>query len=82
MVQTPEASERIIIFATDEHLQLLSESDTRYLDGNFGLSPKFFLQLYVIRVKKNNVFVTTVYCILQRKAKNTYLRRNVSNYNG
>ncbi|XP_022183199.1 uncharacterized protein LOC111042808 [Myzus persicae] len=69
----PEASERIIIFATDEHLQLLSESDTWYLDGNFGLSPKFFLQLYVIRVKKNNVFVTTIYCILQRKTKNTYV---------
>jgi len=77
---SPEASERIIIFATDEHLQLLTDSDTWYLDWNFGLSPKFFLQLYVIWVKKNSVFVTSIYLYFTkfysytlRKTKNTYV---------
>jgi len=41
----PGASERLVMFATDDHLKLLTESDTWYLDGNFGLSPKCFLQL-------------------------------------
>lgn len=69
----PGASERLVMFATDDHLKLLTESDTWYLDGNFGLSPKCFLQLYVIRIKKNNVFLTSIYCILQRKTKSTYV---------
>jgi len=69
----PEASERIVMFATDDHLRLLTASDTWYLDRNFRLSPKFFLQLYVIQIKKNVVFLTSIYCILQRKTKQTYV---------
>lgn len=39
----------------------------------FWIVSKVFLQLYVIRVKNNNVFVTPIYCILQRNTKYAYV---------
>jgi len=44
--------ERIILFATDDSLKILIEAKTWYCDGNFNLSPKYFVQLYVMKVKK------------------------------
>jgi len=50
----------------------LSKSKTWYLDGNFSLAPKLFLQLYVIRVEVDSIFITAIYCLLQRKTFETY----------
>jgi len=52
--------DRIIIFATDDGLHHLSKANEWYMDGNFTLSPKEFMQLYVIRIKpnKNGMFLT------------------------
>jgi len=61
------SDDRIIIFALDEGLKYLTEAHTWCYDGNFSLSPKNFLQLYVFRVKKYDIFVTAVYCFLQKK---------------
>jgi len=35
--------DRMVIFATDEGLQHLSNSSSWYIDGNFGLAPKDFI---------------------------------------
>jgi len=69
---SPNSNNRILMFATDNYLSLLSKSDTWFVDGNFGLAPEFFKQLYVIRVQINSVIVTAVYCILQKKNQSTY----------
>jgi len=45
----------------DEGLVHLSEADTWFCDGNFKLCPEFFLQLYVIRVKKYDKFITPIF---------------------
>ena len=66
--------DRLVIFATDEGLQNLSKSNEWYMDGNFALSPKGFMQLYVIRVQINGIFVTAVYCLLTKKTQSTYER--------
>ena len=65
------SSERIIIFATERSLQYLKK-ETWFMDGNFDLAPRFFSQLYVIRVKMENFCVTAAYCLLQRKSQDTY----------
>lgn len=44
------ATERFIIFSTDQGLKNLTFASTWYMDGNFALAPKQFHQLYVIRV--------------------------------
>ncbi|KAF0740957.1 Uncharacterized protein FWK35_00022923 [Aphis craccivora] len=64
--------ERIILFATDDNLKILTEAKTWYCDGNFNLSPKYFLQLYVIRVQKNDSYVTAVYYFLECKTMSIY----------
>jgi len=63
---------RLVIFATDEGLQHLSNSSTWYMDGNFGLAPKEFLQLYVVRVKVQKTFLTSIFCLLKSKSQNTH----------
>lgn len=68
----PESSERIIIFALDSSLEQLANADTWFIDGNFGLAPEHFLQLYVIRIQVKNIFITPVFCLLERKTENTY----------
>lgn len=68
----PESSERIIIFSTDDCLQLLADATTWYIDGNFSLAPNLFTQLYIIRIQKNDIFVSVVYCLLQTKTQFTY----------
>lgn len=65
------SSERILIFATNNSLSYLAD-DTWFVDGNFDLAPKFFTQLYVIRVKKHNFSVTAAFCLLQRKTQSIY----------
>ncbi|XP_016664947.1 uncharacterized protein LOC107885764, partial [Acyrthosiphon pisum] len=64
--------ERIVLFSTDDSLKMLTEAKTWYCDGNFNLSPKYFLQLYVIRVQKNDSYITAVYCLLERKTMSIY----------
>jgi len=64
--------ERVIIFAVDEGLGILTETSIWYCDGNFNLSPDHFMQLYVIRVPKNDFFITAVYCLLERKTTSIY----------
>lgn len=51
---------------------LCQKSDAWYLDGNFSLAPLHYLQLYVIRVKVQGIYTTSVYCLLQRKTQETY----------
>jgi len=43
--------ERIILFSTDYGLSLLAEAQIWFVDGNFGLAPNFFTQLYIVRVQ-------------------------------
>ena len=67
-----DAASRIVIFASEECLQLLSRSKTWYMDGNFKMSPKLFMQLYVIRVPLGETAVSVVYILLQKKTQTTY----------
>jgi len=77
----PDTNERVLIFVTDTGLSLLASSNTWFIDGNFGLAPEYFKQLYVFRVQKNSIFITAVYCILERKTQYTseHLFRTVIN---
>uniref|UniRef100_A0A2S2N7Q2 MULE transposase domain-containing protein n=1 Tax=Schizaphis graminum TaxID=13262 RepID=A0A2S2N7Q2_SCHGA len=67
-----DAEERILVFGTDNELQLLVDADTWFLDGNFKLAPKPFLQLYVIRIEKNSVYVSTLFILMQNKTRSSY----------
>ena len=48
---------RIIMFATDQALDLLRQSDHWFGDGTFSVSPAIFFQVYTIHVICNGVYV-------------------------
>lgn len=66
------AKERILVFGTIDGVLNLSKCSTWYLDGKYSLVPKLFLQLYVIRVEISDMFITVIYCLLERKTVKTY----------
>lgn len=43
--------ERILIFSTEENLNLLASCSSIYMDGTFGVAPLLFTQLYTIHGK-------------------------------
>lgn len=53
---------KILIFGTIDGLINLSKCSTWYLDSNYSLVHKLFLQLYVIRVEINGMFISVMYC--------------------
>jgi hypothetical protein len=44
---------RLMIFASEEQLKVLNQSDVLFADGTFKVSPKLFEQLYVIHGIEN-----------------------------
>lgn len=67
-----DTDSRIIIFASDQMLELLGNATEWYMDGNFKLAPPQFQQLYVIRIIYGGVHVTAAYILLQDKKRSTY----------
>ncbi|XP_057336362.1 uncharacterized protein LOC130674924 [Microplitis mediator] len=63
---------RIIIFATDGFFEYLGAASEWFMDGNFKLAPSLFQQLYVIRVKVEEIFVTAAYILLEKKTRFIY----------
>lgn len=68
----PEADERVMVFATENHVQQLASCDKWCMDGTFAVAPLLFTQLYVIQGLVNGVFLPLVYALLQRKTQSTY----------
>ena len=70
----------IVIFASDEALQLVSASDIMLLDGTFNSSPALFYQLYTIHGRVLGQIAPLVYALLPNKEKFTYIhcKRNGS----
>jgi hypothetical protein len=64
----------IVIFASDEALQLVSASDIILLDGTFNSSPALFYQLYTIHGRVLGQIAPLVYALLPNKEKFTYRR--------
>ena len=44
--------DRLLIFASDEQLNLLYESSTIFMDGTFDITPAYFKQVYLIHAER------------------------------
>ena len=65
---------RMIIFATDEDLEMLSSSDHLFGDGTFEVSPFIFFQLYTIYAIHNGGLIPCAFALLPNKRQVTYDR--------
>ena len=65
---------RILIFATDQAVELLSTSNDWFCDGTFIVCPEIFFQLYTIHARSNERTIPCVFGLLPNKTRITYER--------
>ena len=65
---------RILIFATNQSVQLLATSEDWFGDGTFKVCPEIFFQLYTIHAKVNQRVIPCAYALLPDKTQQTYTR--------
>ena len=77
-----ENDERIVGFASEMQLEILSSATRWHCDGTFKSSPKVFVQLYVINAWHNDAMHACFYCLLPGKSEHLYekMLTNLVNY--
>ena len=45
-------TERVLVFATDQQMELLFNSTTIFVDGTFSTAPKGFNQVFLIHIQR------------------------------
>ena len=66
--------ERIFVFASQDALQVLANSQHWYAVGTFSVCPKIFFQLYAIHGRRDGTTFPCVFSLLPNKNENTYNR--------
>ncbi|XP_071092621.1 uncharacterized protein [Haliotis cracherodii] len=71
------ADDRLLVFATTEMLEILSEQDTIFMDGTFFVCPSLWLQVYTIHCLVDGKMFPVAFSLLPNKTnktKQTYVR--------
>ena len=64
---------RIILFTTNEHLELLARAPQILGDGTFKITPKLWTQTFIVSAQvHSSVFVPVAFCLLPDKKKESY----------
>ncbi|CAF3718789.1 unnamed protein product [Rotaria socialis] len=66
--------DRILIFASDEQLNILQNAREFIVDGTFKVVPEIFYQLYIIHSVHRDHVIPVIYVLLHRKNADTYYR--------
>ena len=66
--------DRILIYGTDQDVQLLANSGEWYCDGTFSVSAQIFFQLYTIHARINSKAIPCIFGLLPSKTRITYNR--------
>ncbi|KAK3093890.1 hypothetical protein FSP39_021504 [Pinctada imbricata] len=74
LTDSNDAGRRIIIYATDSNLELLTNCSTIYGDGTFYVCPGVFNQLYSLHGCVDGHFYPLVFAFLPGKSTDVYLR--------
>lgn len=69
-----DPNDKILIFSCITNLKFLCRSNTWYMDGTFDFAPQHFLQLFTIHGHINGHYIPAVFCLLQNKASDTYVK--------
>ncbi|CAF2089247.1 unnamed protein product [Rotaria magnacalcarata] len=69
---TGPGDDRILIFASDEQVDILQDTEEFLIDGTFKVVPSIFYQLFIIHGIFRDHAVPLIYALLRRKTKETY----------
>ncbi|XP_071577721.1 uncharacterized protein [Temnothorax nylanderi] len=72
LFDSEDINNRLLIFATEDNLQVLRGCDTWYCDGTFKVVPEIFDQLYTVHGEVNGKVVPLVYALCPNRRKRTY----------
>ncbi|CAF1476350.1 unnamed protein product [Rotaria sordida] len=67
------AKERVVIFSSDQQLNLLFNSDVIFIDGTFSAAPENFDQVFLIHVQQFNQGLPVVFGLLPNRRTTTYM---------
>ncbi|KII73272.1 hypothetical protein RF11_04823 [Thelohanellus kitauei] len=70
---TQITGQRVIIFSTDDALNILSQTNSIFFDGTFSVVPDIFYQLFVLHGFIHGQIFPLVYVLMERKTKESYL---------
>ena len=65
---------RLLIFSTEQNLDLVKSTAQWHADGTFKCCPALFYQLYTVHGVLNGHTIPLVYMLLKRKTRKLYLR--------
>lgn len=65
-------SDRILIFASDEQVDIIQDTEDFLVDGTFKVVPEIFYQLFIVHGIFRDHVVPLVYALLRRKNTETY----------
>ena len=68
----PDTESRVLVFATDENMDILKQSAHWFSDGTFKTAPPLFDQLFVIHGQFNGIILPLVYCLMPNRKEETY----------
>ncbi|CAF4152127.1 unnamed protein product [Rotaria socialis] len=66
------AKERVLLFSSDEQLNLLFSNDIIFMDGTFSTAPSNFDQVFLIHIQNFNQGLPVVFCLLPNRRAATY----------
>lgn len=66
--------QKILVFSTDQNLEILSASEHVFLDGTFKVAPPFFKQMYTLHVHYLGQMIPVVFALLPCKTQEVYIR--------
>ncbi|CAF4286796.1 unnamed protein product, partial [Rotaria sordida] len=67
------AKERVVIFSSDQQLNLLFSSDVIFIDGTFSTAPENFDQVFLIHIQQFNQGLLVVFGLLPNRRTTTYM---------
>ena len=69
MIAVFRNEERISVFASQDALQFLADSEQWYADGIFRVYPEIFFQLYTMHGQRDGIISLSMFSLLPKKTK-------------
>lgn len=70
--QVGENGKRVLLFSSDDHLELLARSPELLSDATFKITPKLWYQTFIIMAAVCGAFIPVVFCLMPDKKRQTY----------
>jgi len=68
----PTDPDQMLVFVFDDHLRILAQLKTVFMDGTFNVCPSLYFQLFNIHEVVEDTVVPLAYSLLPSKTRTTF----------